>query len=202
MLGAAGEEELLAHYLRHLNESGVHDFSVPDDADGIFIDEGHWSDFCSHPLRRTQIAANRISYAWDSLIEKFARHAFAGTQYFTSGSGLQDTEKVLRFMAREPRTRRRSLATALYQLIRKTPDRNIRGTRVIKPSYPGDPFYVFLLLPDPPYIDYDRYREVRRALLEALCMSVKLRFPEAIDIVGIATETGLREVTSEDSAFL
>ena len=70
------------------------------------------------------------------------------------------------------------------------------------PSKPGDPYYVFLVLIHFPSVPYDEYREVRREMLNACCSIVKLRFPDALDIIGIATEQGQEENRSEDFAYL
>jgi len=43
---------------------------------------------------------------------------------------------------------------------------------------------------------------VRRELLAAYCMVVKLKFPDATDIVGVATETGTDDRRSEDAVCL
>jgi hypothetical protein len=48
----------------------------------------------------------------------------------------------------------------------------------------------------------EQYRDVRHGLLYALTMVVKVKFPEASDIVGIATEPGAGRVRSEDVLFL
>jgi hypothetical protein len=111
MVYAAGEEELLAAYLKKLNDAGEHDFVIKGDYNLLAYDEGMWDAFLSSPERQAQIEAGHISYAWDALIEKFAFHAMTGTQYFTTGQPLRDDETVFRFLAREPRTRRRMLAT-------------------------------------------------------------------------------------------
>ena len=66
-----------------------------------------------------------------------------------------------------------------------------RATRVVKPSYPGDPYYVFLLLSVPDDIPIEEYREVRRLLLGELCKATKLQFPDVLDIIGFATTPGL-----------
>ena len=60
-----------------------------------------------------------------------------------------------------------------------------------------------MCLPQPVYISYEEYREARGNLLEACLMVVKYKFPEAIDIVGIASEP-LRPDTgsSEDLIYL
>jgi hypothetical protein len=197
---AAGEEELLAHYLKYLTDGGEHDFVVPHDADSIGIFEGFWQAFERNPQRLAQTEADEISYSWDRLIESFSRHILAGTQHFTTHKEIRDGERILRFFAREPRTRRRMLARGMHELISKTPQ-NYRATRVILPSRPGDPYYVFMLLPHLDGVQYEEYREVRRHLLSEYCRVVKLKYPKAQDIVGIATETGTNEYRSEDAVY-
>ncbi len=85
---AVGEEELLAVYLHGLNETGEHDFIIDGDYDGVAFEEGFWDKFVGSPERRAQIEANKISYFWDALVEKFSFHAMTGTQYLTSGEVL------------------------------------------------------------------------------------------------------------------
>jgi len=202
LLTAAGEEDLLAFYLARLNEQREHDFVLPADCHGIGIDEGHWEEFARSPERRAQLDADEISYAWDALIEKFTYHAINGTSYSMSHQGLANQEKLFRLFARERRTRRRMLAKAIIGLLEKTPGTQ-RGTRLVLPSHAGDPYYVFAVVPHLPSVSYDEYRQVRRKLLEALCMVAKLRFPDALDIIGIATEVGIDNATrSEDAVYL
>jgi hypothetical protein len=69
------------------------------------------------------------------------------------------------------------------------------------PSRPGDPYYIFLLLSHLKNLSYEEYREFRRELLAAYCQVVKLKFPDAQDIVGIATETGQDDGRSEDALY-
>jgi hypothetical protein len=114
---AAGEEELLAVYLRKLNDSDEHDFVIDGDYDLLSFDEGLWEAFVRSPERQAQIESDRISYSWDKLIEKFAFHAMTGTQYITSGRPLHEQEVMFRFLAREPRTRRRMLAASLHEVL-------------------------------------------------------------------------------------
>jgi hypothetical protein len=64
-----------------------------------------------------------------------------------------------------------------------------RATRVVTPSGAGDPYYAFLLMPRFPNLSDETYRRGRYQMLEALCMVTKVVFPDAEDIVGIATET-------------
>lgn len=198
---AAGEEELLSYYLKRMNEAGEHDFVFEGDYDGVFIDEGGWEEFQRNPQRLAQIAANEISYSWDALIEQFNHHILEDTQYFASPRGVENGEKAIRFLAGESRTRRRLLIHHIFDLIKKTTPDQLRAVRISKPDRPYTPFYVFLLL-RPSDASYEQYREVRGKLLEAYCMATKVIFPEALDIVGIATESGLDEFRSEDAMYL
>lgn len=198
---ATGEEEFLALYLKSVNDEGVHDLVVPHDVNAVFLDEGHWDDFSHNPQRLAQISANEISYAWDKLIETFNKHALAGTHYFTTQPSIEYLEKILRFLAREPRIRRRILARSLIELINKTPPSS-RATRVMLPSKEGDPYYVFLLHPHLTDITYDEYRKGRVKLLEYYCRVLKLEFQSALDIIGIATEPVYSHLRSEDVVYL
>jgi hypothetical protein len=186
--------------LQKLNKDNEHDFVIPSKINALVLDEGFWLDFCRSEERHSQVQANHVSYSWDALIESFIQHTVGGTQYYASASPLDDTETILRFMARENRTRRRLLGGSLLDLIDKTP-KNVRATRVVLPSKPGDPHYVFLLLPHLEGIPESEYREVRLNFLSTCCLVTKLRFPEALDIVGIATESGQDQYRSEDAVY-
>jgi hypothetical protein len=197
-----GEEELLAYYLVHTNDKNEHDFVVEAGINVFASEEGFWEEFQKSPQRLEQIKQNEISYAWDDLIERFSHHALNATQYFTNHIKLSETEKGLRFMASEPRTRRRMIMKGVINIFTDTPD----GTKHIKclmPLSSGEPFYVFLCLPKPSYATYEQYREVRGSLLEACLMVVKYKFPEAQDIVGIASEPfRSNSNSSEDLLYL
>jgi hypothetical protein len=104
-------------------------------------------------------------------------------------------------MAREGRTRRRLLAEALLAIISKTPS-NGRAARIVQPSFPGDPYYVFVLLPWLAGMPEKEYRNARYNLLSAYCQVLKLVYPKAQDIVGIATESGHANHRSEDAIYL
>ncbi|AFZ15600.1 hypothetical protein Cri9333_4834 (plasmid) [Crinalium epipsammum PCC 9333] len=203
---AAGEEDLLAYYLKNMNEEYEHDFVIPSQVDGqithLVFDEGHWEDFSQSPERQAQVSADRVSYAWDGLIETFSKHVVEDTQYFTTHPGVKATEPLLRFLARESRFRRRNLAAGLCGLIKSAP-RDMRATRYLCSSSPQEPYYVFLTLPQFDWMTYEEYREARRSLLEACCSTVKLKFPDAQHIVGIATEPGFDNGgRSEDAMYI
>jgi hypothetical protein len=202
LVSAAGEEDLLAYYLGRVDKDHRHHFRINDGFDFISIDDGFWQEFSTSPQRLAQLDANEVSYAWDFLIEEFSKHILQGTQHYRTHSEISELERIVRFMAREPRTRRRMLARSLLDMLATTPQ-DQRRLRVIAPSFEGDPYIVLLLLPNPPFIkSEDEYREGRRSFLEACCMVTKLKFPDAKDILGIATESGQSSYRSEDAIYI
>jgi hypothetical protein len=72
----------------------------------------------------------------------------------------------------------------------------------MKPSRPGDPYFVFLLLPHLPNVPENEYREARGNMLGACCQIAKLMFPDAKHIVGLATESGKGSGRSDDFCHL
>jgi SEC-C motif-containing protein len=79
------------------------------------------------------------------------------------------------------------LARAIHELLEKTPP-NYKASRLLQPSRQGDPYFLFLLLPRYPSVEEKDYRRVRGGLLREYCMVVKLHYPDAQHIIGIATE--------------
>ena len=104
---AAGEEDLLAFYLKRINDEDQHDFVIPAGCQFISVGEGLWAEFTTHRQRYAQLRANQVSYMWDALIETFAKHILGGTSHFNSHTAIADRERIFRFLAREGRTRRR-----------------------------------------------------------------------------------------------
>ncbi len=202
-LSAAGEEELLAYYLTHLNDADEYDFAFDAKFDAVTLDEGFWRDFQLSPERERQRKANQVSYLWDHIIERSTLHFLRGTSQFMSDPTLASQELILRFFARELRVRRRMLASAIVEMVRITPP-DMRRLRVMEPSRPGDPYFVLLVFPFRKDCSYELNRDVRRGFLEACCGVVKLDFPNALDIVGFATETQTSETDgrSEDYIYL
>ena len=124
-----------------------------------------------------------------------------GTQYEAIPLAVSEQEKIFRFMAREPRTRRRLLSKAILERVGNTPPDH-RAMRLMLPSNDGDPYYVFLALPRPLTVNNDEYRVIRRELLADYCLVTKLEHRDAEHIVGIATEAGLDgSPHSEDALY-
>jgi hypothetical protein len=197
-----GEEDLLANYLLNTNAEG-HGFALPKEPlDLFYLDEGDWKQFLKSPQRSAQIDADKDSYFWDEVVEKFCRNILDGTSYDRATPFIADREKAVRMLAREPRIRRRILAGHLLDLLRNTPT-NYRATRVAVSTRKGDPYYCFLLLPFYASIPIEIYRRARGEHLEAAIRVTKLLYPDALDIVGLATESGIDSAyRSEDVMYL
>lgn len=201
--GAYGEEDLLAFYLKRVNKNGEHDFVIPKTTRPVLIEEGQWADFLARPERRRQVEADHISYIWDKIIEEFAENAIKGTLAFSSGSALSDHERILRVLAREPRTRRRMLARALAEKVTKSIPPGEYSFRVVEPSKRGDPHYVFVVssLPrevQPSSPEAAVFRMQRVEILKSYCMVAMHHFDQAERVIGIATENGTEKGRSHD----
>lgn len=197
---AAGEEELLGIYLGRVDENTDHGFFFDDSDRAIAIEEGYWSDFVRSPERTSQRKANEISYSWDRLIEKFSFHIVTGTQHFATDRTVPIQETLIRWLARENRTRRRMISRKLGSMIMEAKQNHRRAT-LMMPSRPGDPFWVFLVLGQPPGVDREDYRWTRRELLTRYCAVVRYLHPNAEDICGIATDIYSEEGISEDAVY-
>lgn len=201
---SSGEEELLSLYLKDLNEDDEHDFIFKEDISkltAIFLDdEGSWVNFSKSPERKAQVEADKISYFWDWLIENFTKHFREGTSYYNNHEDIKNQEMMLRLLARENRTRRRFLSNAFWEFVDKT-NPSLKGSRTIISQNEKDPYYIFLVVPETRETSYEKYREMRRELLHAHCIITKLSFPNAKDIIGIATESGRKGEGSEDLIY-
>jgi hypothetical protein len=197
-----GEEDLLANYLLSLN-GGKHGFDLPaEPINQFFIDEGDWRMFLGSAQRAAQLEADRDSYFWDYIIEKFCKNILGGTSYDKSTALIAERERAIRLFARERRLSRRVLARELIALQRKTPP-NFRAVRVSIPEGGIGTYFCFLLMPRYPAIPTETYRQVRGQHLEAPLRVTKLVYPDALDIVGFATEAGMDHTyRSEDVVYL
>lgn len=205
---AVGEENLLANYLMYSDNDGR---SFVDEKNknetNIFFSEGNWNNFSQHKSRIAQVEANRISYKWDELIEKFLYHVTTGTSEMTRPISINEQEKAFRVMAKANRTERRALAEAIFDFIETTP-LDSRGTRTVFSQESGT-CYLFFLLPctgkaKHDNAEYEKYKKERRELLGEYLYITKLNFPSAKNILGLAFETNDSSNTysSEDFAYL
>ncbi len=199
--GAAGEEDLLAAYLLHLNEKGEHDFEFKENVDSVVYKEGFWEGFIKSQERESQIEANKISYLWDALIDEFSVHILEGTLYDSHTNKVEYHEKGVRILASEPRIRRRVLSTNLM-IVPERAEREMMSVRVDVGVHPGEAYYVFLALVRKDGKSLEDYRIIRQNLLYNYCMAVKVKFPKAEKIVGIATEPISHQKRTHDLVYL
>jgi hypothetical protein len=199
--GAAGEEDLVAAYLLHLNEKGKHDFEVKENVDFVVYKEGFWEGFIKSQERESQIEADKISYLWDALIDEFSRHVLEGTLYDSHTNKVEYHEKGLRVLASETRLRRRVLSKCLV-IVSERAEREIRSVRVDVGVHPGEAYYVFLALVRKEDKSLEDYRNIRRNILHNYCMAAKVRFPKAEKIIGIATESISHQRRSNDLIYI
>ncbi|MDQ2889972.1 MAG: SEC-C domain-containing protein [Gemmatimonadota bacterium] len=195
----AGEEELLAFYLKNLNTTGEHDFVFDEGVDGIAIPEGEYAEYQRNPQLARKRAADRESYFWDSLIERFSENLLAGTLHPASRPEVATSESALRLLARESRVRRRLLGGAFFGLLKKAHDgQQFMYARVVEPSGPEDPFYVFFLLRKRDDTSEEEYRSARQAGLLQYCRVLRLDRPSATTIVGVGANVPTDAGGSED----
>lgn len=199
-----GEEELLALYLSNLNSVDEHDFVIKGfNAKNILqLSEGSWEHFQSQPERENQLKADRESYMWDELIERFSHNAVSGTFVFGNKHTLSDVEKAIRMMAIESRFSRRILAKTFINMLKETPSQN-RSLNILK-SFHYNTYFVFLLFPFPDKregISLEDYRSMRGHFMEASCLVTKLIRPDADHVVGISMESGLAHPSGEDLIY-
>ncbi|MDO8290163.1 MAG: SEC-C metal-binding domain-containing protein [Parvibaculum sp.] len=202
LVSAAGEEELVAHYITKMNDiTGEHDFIFPETTTEVHFEEEAWSSVTRNPQYVHKKQADRISKLWDSLIESFAKNLAGGTLEPGSDAEVSDVERGLRILAAEGRIERRALSKAFGDVLERA-DRDGRAARFVVSKQREDVAYAFVSLQKPIDRAYKEYRDFRIQLINAYCHVAKLKLPEAKYIVGIATESLMSDGRSEDLAYL
>jgi hypothetical protein len=183
---AAGEEELLAHYLIHTDTTGEHDFVFPEEMGVVLFEEGGWASVKTDPRYIAKKQADRVSYLWDMQIETYHQHFLDGTLVEGSDLAISDHELGLRIMASEPRLSRRHLAYAIGDVMDRTP-RGKSMARTVLSRERAKVGYVFLVVPHDDGADNES-RKRRRAMLWAYCLVTRLKNPTLEYVIGIGTE--------------
>jgi hypothetical protein len=200
LISAAGEEELLAYYMTHLNSRGEHDFTKPDgsnfsDNDRVGFETGFYSQLLTNPQYRAKKLADQNSYVWDRLIETFTTNMLAGTTIIPNGEPfvLSHLEEGIRYMAITPRRLRRILGDAILDAWQKgsTTDRFTRAFIPGTTERDRETGYFFMTLASPKIElagGYEQYRSVRRNMLETYALALLQKYPGLKQVVGITTE--------------
>jgi len=198
--GAAGEEDLLAYYMVHMNSDGEHDFSKPDgsawnESDNFVIAQGQYARMRGDARYTAMKRANEVSYVWDRLIETFTRHMLAGTTIVPDGTKfeLSNQELGVRHMALVPRHVRRMYGEGIIDAL----NLGTQNPRMVRGFFPGpkekdrSTGFFFMTLKVPSFKlegGYDDYRLARRKLLEVYAWTFLRKQSNLLRIVGIATE--------------
>jgi hypothetical protein len=202
LLFACGEEDLLAHYLQHVDEDGQGSFYIPDDSETkIVIAEGEWEALKTDRSWTAMKQACRASYYWDRVIERFNKFILDGTSVAYPLADFNMQERSVRALARETRVARWILALALADFFQNK-RANAIAARVVRPSTPERPYYVFLTVKPEATEDRQQYRARRQAIAYAYLIEAKRRFANLGEVVVLATEMpDSAELNSEDLLY-
>ncbi len=174
LVAAAGEEDLLAYFLRSMTTDNRHGFSVSPKLDGVVIDEGYWEQLQGGPEYIAKQQADRISALWDLMIEDISANALNDHLYSPSGESspsLVSTERALRVLASKNRVRQRMLSRELASKISGQGAEKNQTFRLLLPATPMEAACMILAIPPehetPPSPEHEEeYPRVRRGLLE------------------------------------
>lgn len=145
----------------------------------LVVEDGAWDELIRKPEWGRRKEADRTSYVWDQLIELVAGDAL--------GSGLEvggkeESERVMRIMAREDRFCRRMLADAFNAFMALAAQNEVRARIVSSPSGID---YVFLAAP------HTEPRRMRTQELGLRCIVARSKMAAAhrsAPVIGLATE--------------
>lgn len=174
-----GEQNLLGFYLQN-NRS----FARLEKATRVAIDDGVWSELQGDYGYQMKKQADRISYAWDGIIDR-------------AHEGSEQYERVARELARPNRLERRALAQSFYDMHVSAHQDVVhpiaRRITVGNDPTPGrQTTYVFL------FMDESLSREQRREMLQGLCIVARDRFRGNRMVLGVATEKRFAPTCSYD----
>ena len=164
MVVMGGEENLLARYL----ELGPN-FSWMDNYDYILVDETNWPKFTSLKQVKEKKKADRISYGWDSIIDR--AHDGTSSKY----------ELVARELARPNRFQRRILAKSFFEAYCEF--RGAGHSIMRRLTKLEDTTYCFLFMED-----REEPRKARQEMLELMCFVARGVHQDIKRVIGIATE--------------
>lgn len=187
---AAGEEELLAYYLTHFSdENNKHDFVIPKEVTGLFIEDGCWDEFVSSPQYKSYVESNAPSFLIDDMIDRFTDNALNGTLQFPElTQPVSELEIALRTLASESRLGRRLLAEGLYGILVSTKHPHFR---ILMPTSLSKTVYVLFVCKQLPDEDEKSYRMRRlMALASYIEWQCGITISAGSQVVGLAVNYG------------
>lgn len=206
ILHCCGEEDLLAQYLFDFDKKkNKHVLRTYDGIQGLFVEEGNYFDVVNSEEFKLKEKADEVSYLWDKVIDNFVEHAISGTSSHTNADNLNDQSTMLSFLAAEKRFKRRLLAKCLVGLIEKYHNfggARIKASRAVDKPDENGLLYFFLILSTRNFKSDENYRKARRKMLEDHAFIYKYVNPEALHIIGLATEVENYRGRSKDLIYL
>jgi hypothetical protein len=212
LIGASGEEDLIAYYMTHMNAAQEHDFTKPDglpwmDNEAFVIGEDHYSSLLNNPQYLAKKQADNDSFIWDRLIEAFTDNMLAGTTIVPDNGkfDLTQHEEGVRHMALVPRHLRRLMGHGIIDAMQLGASED-RMTRAFLPGLTEtnrSTGFFFMTLALPKFElggGYEQYRQARRNMLETYALTFLRKYPNLKRIVGIATEPPVKSVRSVGSS--
>lgn len=172
-----GEENLLGYYIENHRS-----FKKFIKYDNIFLTGGYWENIKKHHQYIQKKKDDQPSYLWDFLIEKVydCKNPFY--------------EIVAREMAKLTRFERRGISNTFIQANFMAQSYGPQ-TQFKRIGAVGGTTYCFLFQKD------DLPREYRMKTLEAICYIARAKFPKNKKVVGIATESDIKEMSSYDFGY-
>ncbi|MBE3096579.1 MAG: hypothetical protein IMZ44_05550, partial [Planctomycetes bacterium] len=198
---ASEESDLLAVYLTHIDHTGrQHGFPLLPDNSRLLVDDGKWNSLAQNPQYIAKKHADKISYAWDHIIEEMSGHAVNGTLVYDPPP-FAKSELILRIMASESRLGRRVLSDALRGLLKDTPNRKGQiGIKTVLSKDVKGTAYVFVAMSNDGRPD-ELFRLYRRNYLDEYCRVVAAQHKDVRRFVGLATEVGWGAERSYDLVY-
>lgn len=187
---AANEWCMLTRYLLSFTDDGT---ALPLDSS----ESGHTqlinAEWQSEEVRaafKARKAANSESCLWDSLVDHHAEMLEQQSFEFTTYSGVDDAERVVRHMALETRLNRRLLSRMWKEACLIGSPGQAANVRTVPHSSEDGTTYVFLNLQHPTEMTEEQYRQRRRDLLKNMALAALVDVPTTEVVIGIASELG------------
>lgn len=210
LLEAQGEENLLAFYAIRINDEGDHDFVVDALPKPITIDRSRYAAMSTDVRYLAKKEEDRISYAWDMLIDSFTTNMLNGTSITPEGYNfdLRRDEAGIRHLALLSRFMRRAHGQAFIGALEKGKDVDRFCRVIMAPEGARESetaFFVqtfnYAMWKD--FFDskggYEAYRKMRTELAIVYGKGLVDRYPHLQRAIGISREpVGQEHGVSED----
>lgn len=201
---AYSEEDLLTVYLENVDDEEKHSFKFENEDLKIEIEKKIWQNHKNNHRYLLKNIEDKTSYIWDSMINRFTNEMLNQRLIEQSVSNPLELNKILKIMASENRLNRRSLAKTFLDLFEKYKqfDKNKILKRVVIFENNDKKAYVFLIANKPENWEYEDYQNERKYQLFNYMMSLKSKYPNLLDIVGISREAVIDEASSNDILYI